>query len=127
MAEAFAEAFAASPVAQAIFEVERRRLVAVNHAFASELGYVVADLESRPIADFIAERDIRAIESRLTVDAARTALATLGASALTAATARASWSFISATASSTLMASRFIDSGKRSSVSRWDRSVISGE
>lgn len=70
LAEAFAEAFAASPVAQAIFEVERRRLVAVNHAFAAELGYVVADLESRPIADFIAERDIRAIESRLAVDAA---------------------------------------------------------
>ena len=54
----------------------------------------------------------------------RTARAMLSRSPATAATAAASCRFISATASSMLMASRSIDSGRRCSVRRWERSCM---
>jgi tetratricopeptide (TPR) repeat protein len=52
------------------------------------------------------------------------ARATFARSRPTASTAIASWRFISATASSTLIASRVIESGRRCSVSRWERSGV---
>lgn len=68
LAGAFAAAFNAAPVPQAV--LAGRRLVAVNVAFAAALGYRRADLEGRPVSELLADQDVRDVDRWLAEGAA---------------------------------------------------------